>query len=129
MAEIVPKSAGWYEVTLELPGAPEWADGFRAAFAKWTLDMVNEGPSEAVTLLPSFEFVPETADDPPLVRLRWVEHTARSSWLAIKDVMEETAGVIFRDLLDSEISMRITVDATRTVGRNVEVGSDNPVDL
>jgi hypothetical protein len=71
--------------------------------------MMAEGPSEAAPILPSFQVLGEPSSDHAQVRLRWVEYPGESSWFAVKDLMEEVAGVVFDGLLDSDRAMRITV--------------------
>lgn len=53
----VPATAGFYSVAMEIPGSQAWVEGIHDAFDKWTLTMAQEGPSEAVEVLPAFEVI------------------------------------------------------------------------
>jgi hypothetical protein len=116
----VPASAGYYSVTVEIPGSQQWVDDLHGAFDAWTLKLATEGPSESVAVLPSFEILDETEDEHARFRLKWVNYTGQSAWLAAKDAMEEIVGVVCPDLLKS-VALRITVEAESVIGRDVEI--------
>jgi hypothetical protein len=109
MSQDPPLPARRFEITVEIPGTRSWCERLHADFDAWTLRMMQEGPAEAAPILPSFQILGQESSDRAQVKLNWVDYPGESSWLAVKDLMEEVAGVVFGGLLDSDAPMRITV--------------------
>jgi hypothetical protein len=122
----VPAAAGQYRVWIEIGGTQDWAHDFRDRFNDWTLKMATEGPSESVAVLPSIRVSDETEDELATVTLEWVDYSAESTWDAMKDAMEEVAGVIIGGLLEIAAPMRLSAEPEWTIGRDVEIDDDDP---
>jgi hypothetical protein len=116
----VPASAGFYMVVYDFPGVQDWVEDTHVAFDKWTLALAQEGPSESVAILPSFEVMPADEDEPWRLRLTFVKVTADSAWLATLATVE-TLNIIAPQLLDEGIAFRIFVNAEEVIGRDVAV--------
>lgn len=116
----VPPTAGAYTVIFEFPGDKEWAEDVHASFNEWTLKLAQEGPSDSVAILPAFEVVDETDEDPAALKLTYVQVPADFGWEAITKSVENLE-IIAPDLLRKGAAMRVTVGAERLVGMEIEV--------
>jgi hypothetical protein len=117
----IPASAGWFDITVEVPGSQEWCEEVHAAFDAWTLRLAESGPADALEIMPAFEVVSESDTKSALFRLRWTRYPGQSAWTACKDAIDEVGGAAFPDLVGSASALRVTAEAERVVGRDVEV--------
>lgn len=117
---MVPATAGFYTVGYDFPGDEEWVRENHAAFDEWTLRLAQEGPSESVSVLPSFEKVPADDEEPWLLRLTFVRVTAESGWLAVEDTVD-TLSAIAPHLLGEGTAFRVMVGAEEVIGQDVEI--------
>ena len=121
----VPATYGSYTAVIGFPGDQDWAEHVHRAFDQWTLKMAQDGPSEAVAVLPAFEVVEETEDEPAMFKLTFVGIIAASGWAAVEECID-TLQTLAPDLLEEGTALRLGVGAERVVGREVEV--DAPED-
>jgi hypothetical protein len=116
----VSATAGFYTVGYDFPGDEEWVRQNHAAFDEWTLRLAQEGPSESVSVLPSFEKVPADDEEPWLLRLTFVRITAESGWSAVEDTVD-TLNTIAPHLLGEGTAFRVMVGAEEVIGQDVEI--------
>ena len=116
----VPATAGYYIIVIEIPGSRGWVEGIHEAFDRWTLKMAQDGPSEAVEVLPAFEVIDQAGEEPALFKMTFVKCTADSAWAAVEDCAENLA-VIVPDLLGDSTALRIGAGAEEVIGREVEI--------
>jgi hypothetical protein len=120
----VPPSYGSYKVIVDVPGGEEWAEEAHEAFDRWTLDMAQNGPSEAVAVLPAFEVVEAADDDPAMLRLTFVGVISESAWPAVEDCIANLRHIA-PDLIGEAMALRVGIGAEEVVGREVEIEVDD----
>jgi hypothetical protein len=71
--------------------------------------------------MPAFEVVDESETHSAIFRLRWARYPGQSAWDACKDAIDEVGGAAFPELLADSSAVRVTAEAERVVGRDVEI--------